>query len=591
MTEIDKIKENHTKQLEGRVHRLIDECRKKKVMMTDKELDAEFNKMWNKTLEELSCPKQKPSDVITSVTYHLRENLSHKGSHYCELLSQTKLQDCGQVPFKYTAEGFYRFTHKVSKIINYEDHFMASQKLADSIINACTEFVTEKMERKNNYHDTYIQEILHMIDKRLQNNQNVKIETEFEVSLKQHICADAARQFQKMHEDFIRVNDPYRCLNQNKDKFCTDFKDLFHDRDQCQKKAEEFTIRCLMRAVEDFVNRSLGPDIIGEMQTRSEFSTRMSFQYSLLLDLLSKKKFEEYLSYINSYEDYVKKWILNKIVEHFSKKTTTFKFEDQHLQSSINSINDAINKARTKKKGNLKKFVEDVCQELRDKLVIPQDALGTFMILNNADLEQFANWLTECVKDMAQAARERFKETNIQMKLRTLHVKPQNELFTKLIGCGQQCPFCKSPCDAGGQQHKEHFTSLHRPEGLGRFRWESTDKLVIDICSSLVCSDCRFRCSATNSEWHPYKDYRTIFPDWHIPPDVSLEASDYWKYVLATFNNEFAKEYDAKPAEIPDIWKSITHEQAEESLKKSFNMMSGINTALIRLISKWSQKS
>ena len=158
------------------------------------------------------------------------------------------------------------------------------------------------------------------------------------------------------------------------------------------------------------------------------------------------------------------------------------------------------------------------------------------------------------------------------MKLKTLHVKPQNELFTKLIGCGQQCPFCKSPCDAGAQEHKEHFTSLHRPEGLGRFRRISTGKLVVDICSSSVCSNTRFRCSATNGEYHPYKDYRTIFPDWHIPPDVSLEASDYWKYVLAMFNNKFAKEYNAQPADIPDTWKSITHKQAEESLKKSFNM-------------------
>ncbi|KAE8278949.1 hypothetical protein D5F01_LYC22531 [Larimichthys crocea] len=410
-----------------------------------------------------------------------------------------------------------------------------------------------------------------MIDNKLQNSQNVKIETEFEVSLKQHICGDAARQFQKMHEDFIHLNDPYRCLNQNKDKYCADFKDVFHGQDQCQKKADEFTKRCLKPAVKDFVNRSLGPDIIGEMQTRFEFSTRISFQYSLLLDLLSKNDFKEYLSYINSYEDYVKKWILNKILEHFSKKTT-FKCEDKHLKSSINSINDAINKAKITKTGNLKTFVEHICQELGDKLVISQDALGAFMILNNADLEQFAKWLTKCVKDMEQTVRERFKETNIQMKLTTLPVKPQNELFTKLIGCGQQCPFCKSSCDAGGQQHKEHFTSLHRPEGLGRFRWRSTGKLVVDICSSSVCSDNRFRCSATNHEWHPYKDYRTIFKDWRITSDKSLEASDYWKYVLAKFNKEFAKEYNAQPADIPYTWKSITHKQARESLKNAFSM-------------------
>ncbi|XP_054457136.1 up-regulator of cell proliferation-like isoform X2 [Anoplopoma fimbria] len=573
MTELDRIKENHTKQLEDRVCALIDECRGKKVKMADKELDIEFDKMWEKTVNELSFPEQKTINVTTYVSHCLRDNLSHKGSHACQLLSQKELKDCGLLPFKCTADGrFNRLLHKVSKLINYEDQVMALQKLADWIIANCTQFVTEKMDRKNNYHGTYIQEILHMIDERLQNNQSVKIEIEFEVSLKQHICGIAARQFQKMHEDFIHANDPYRCLNQNKEKFRTDFKDVFHKRDQCQKKAEEFTNRCLRPAVEDFVNRSLGPDIIGEMLTKQNFSTRMFLQYSILLELLAKDDFQNYLSYVSSYEEYVKKWILNQIVERFSNGSTTFEFEEKHVLSSIKSINDAVNKAKTEKCGNLKSFIKNVCQELGDKLVISQDALGAFMILNNADQEQFAHWLTQCVKDMAQVLRVKFKKTNIQMKLIKLNVNPQNELFTKLIGCGQQCPFCAAPCEAGGKFHTQHWTSLHRPKALGRYRWDGTEKLVTDVCSSSVISDNRFRCKATKGEWYPYKNYTDIYPNWKIVPDVSLEASDYWKYVLAKFNEHFAQAFNAKPSDIPATWKKITCKQAEESIKVSFNI-------------------
>ncbi|XP_051284665.1 up-regulator of cell proliferation isoform X7 [Dicentrarchus labrax] len=577
MKEIDRIKENHTKELEGRVCQLIEKCRKKKLKMTEKELDTEFDEMWNRTVNELSCSQPKATNVITSVTLCLRDNLSRKGSYTCELLSQKRLQDCGVVPFKYTAEGVInklkQTVNKVCKVFNIEEHVRALQKIAGSIIDACTQFVTDKMERKNNYHDTYIQEILHIIDERLKNNQDVKnIEIEFEVSLKQHICGVAARQFQKMQEDFLHENDPYRCLNQNKEKFRADFKDVFNKRDQCQKKAKEFTERCLRPAVEDFVNRSLGPDITGEMQTSFEFSTRMYFQYSILLDLLSMNDFDKYHSYICSYENYVKEWILDRIVEHLSNGSKMFEFEDKHLQSSIRSINNAINKAKTEKSGNLKTFVKNVCQELGDKLVISQDALGAFMILNNADQEQFAHWLTECVKDMEHTLREKFKETNIQMILQALHVKPQNELFIKLIGCGKQCPFCEAPCEAGGKEHKEHCTSLHRPEGLGMAKWDGTGKLVTDICTSLVISDGCFQCNATKSEWHPYKSYTDIFPDWRIAPDKSLEASDYWKYVLAKFNNEIADIYNLKPADIPETWKKVTDKQAEASLKESFNI-------------------
>ncbi|XP_005939248.1 up-regulator of cell proliferation [Haplochromis burtoni] len=570
MTEIDKIKENCKKEIEKAVHVLIDKCRKKNVQMTDKELDKEFDKMWNETLEKLSFCEQKTFSVFTSVCHFLQINLSHRGSHVCELLSQKSLEDCGKEPFKYTAEGFYnKLKQKQMKLLGFNNPTMVLEELAGNIIDACTLFVREEVKRKKNYSDTYIQEILHIIDEKLQNKQDVKTNIEFEVSLKQHICGFAAREFQKMHEDFIQANDPYRCLMKNKEKFRDDFIDVFHERDQCQKKAEEFTNQCLKPAVEDFISRSLGLDITGEMLTCEQFSTRMCFQYSLLLDLVSKDDFQNYVSYTDSYEKYVKTWIHHQIVEHFSTVSVS-EFEHRHLQSCIRSINDAINKAKRGMGDDLKTFVEDVCKELGDKLVISQDALGAFMILNNADKEQFAHSLTVSVIDMAQDLKKEFQTLNFEVKLQHLHMQPQNELFNKLVGCGKQCPFCKAPCDAGGGGHTGHFAALHRPQGLGGFSWPNTQKLITDICSSLVISDQQFCCSDTNHEYHPYKRYKAIYPDWKIHPDVSLEASDYWKYVIAKYNMDFAKQYKTEPADIPATWKNITKQQAGKSLKESF---------------------
>ncbi|XP_008302219.1 uncharacterized protein LOC103373985 [Stegastes partitus] len=568
MRELDRIKENHTNEIEKAVCALIDECRKRKVQMGETELDKEFDKMWNETLKKLPFSEQQTTDVFTRVDHCLRANLSHKGSGACELLSQKRLQDCGQEPFTCTNECQKKFKHEEKKLWYGKDHV---QEMADSIIAACTQFVTEKIQRKNNYHDTYIQELLLIIDESLENNQNVKTDIEFEVSLKQHICGFAAKRFEEMHKNFIQENDPHRCLMKNKERFRSDFKDVFHKRDQGQKKAEEFTDQCLKPAVEEFVNRSLGPNIVDEMLKHEEFSTRMSFQCSLLKDLLSKKKLEDYLNFSSSYEHYVKNRILQQIEERFPSSSATFKYEDQHLKSSISNINDAIAKAKTGNCVNLKAFVEDICKELGNKkLVISQTALDTVMTLNNADKDSFARWLTVSVNDMAETLREKFKKMTIAEKLNHLHMKPQNELFTRVIGCGKQCPFCAVPCDAGGKAHTEHFASLHWPEGLGKCRWDSTKKLVTDICSSLVISDVKFCCDATNNEPYPYKRYKEIFPDWDIRPDVSLEASNYWKYVMATYNTDFAKAYGVEPADIPATWKTITYKQAEDSLNESF---------------------
>ncbi|XP_072232483.1 interferon-induced very large GTPase 1-like [Leuresthes tenuis] len=572
MTELDQIKENHTKEIEKAVCALIEECRQKKVQMTDRELDKEFDKMWSQTLKKLSVSKQKATDVFTSVSHCLRANLSHKGSHACELMSTTNLRDCGLKPFKYTADGLSeKFVQTIRSLFSLTDLVKARQSLAESIIAACNNSVDEKLKRQTNYHDTYIQEILHIIDERLQTDRNVGTDIEFEVSLKQHICGSAAREFQKMNEEFLHVNDTHTCLNQNKDKFQEDFKDLFNERDQCQKKAEEFTNKCLKPAVEEFVNRSLGLDIIDEMLTKQQFSTRMSFQYSILLDLLSKGNFKNYLDYINSYEDYVKSWILDQIVECFSDGVTIEGFVDKRHLSIINNIDGAIKEAETKKNGNLKTFVEDICKELSDKLVISQEALCALMVLNNADTEPFAHSLKGCLKELEHTLREEFKENDIQTKLTQLHVKPQAELFNRVIGCGKQCPFCNVPCEAGGKGHSEHFASLHRPQGFGNWRSSSGEKLVTDICSSLVNSDIGFSCNETKKKLHPYKRYKEIFSDWGIPPDVSLDASDYWKYVMKTYHHDFAKAYKAEKADIPSSWRNITETQAKESIQKSFN--------------------
>ena len=87
-----------------------------------------------------------------------------------------------------------------------------------------------------------------------------------------------------------------------------------------------------------------------------------------------------------------------------------------------------------------------------------------------------------------------------------------------------------------------------------------------------MISDACFRCTDTNGEYHPYKRYIEIYPDWKTAPDARLQASDYWKYVLAKFNDKFADAYNAKPVDIPLTWKMITYKQAEESLKKTFNI-------------------
>ncbi|XP_054459553.1 uncharacterized protein si:dkey-202l22.6 [Anoplopoma fimbria] len=68
------------------------------------------------------------------------------------------------------------------------------------------------------------------------------------------------------------------------------------------------------------------------------------------------------------------------------------------------------------------------------------------------------------------------------------------------------------------------------------------------------------------------RDLHSLYPDWSISPEEpnSQMPSAYWRYVIARFNERFAKEYEQEPAEIPEAWEKITEEEALFSLGKTF---------------------
>ncbi|XP_036403573.1 up-regulator of cell proliferation [Megalops cyprinoides] len=574
MNNLERIKTTHTATMEKKVLQLIENCRKSRSPKSEKELESDFEKMWKETLEELSFKGLKEKEVANNVFKLLRTNLHRKGSSVNEKVNKVLFHNCGTTPFVVKPQTFLK---RMFSPIYIDEHTRQTQAMADSIIERCQQFVTEKTESGTDYHDTYVQELLHLIEDRLGSCKDIETNEKFEVELKLHICGMAAREFQQMHKCFIRNNDPRRSLDQFKNQYRADFMDLFNERDQCQKKAEEFTNLCLKPAVKTFIATHLGPDIVDEMvsgKNALQYSTRSFFQYSILKELLTEFKFEKYVKYISSYERFVKDWIFDQIVVWFSEGSKMFELQELHLKAITKKITEAINNAKKKEEtSNIKEFISDICSELGETLVIPKDALEAIMVLNNANKEQFADWLLTCVQEMGQSLATDFQEEgDVERKLRSLHFKPQNEMFTRVFGCGKQCPFCMAPCEAGGEAHTDHCASIHRPQGIGRYRFTHSRKLVTDICSSCVFSETQFMCPETKWNYHPHKKYREIFPDWHIPADPSIQASDYWKFVLAKFNTQFAKQYSALPADIPPAWNKITKEQAENSLKESFNM-------------------
>ncbi|XP_064175992.1 interferon-induced very large GTPase 1-like [Anguilla rostrata] len=584
MFRLEKIKNNHTAVMEQKVLDLIENCRKSKDL-SDKQLEAEFETMWKETVEELQFSGLEKRDIVQDIINQLMVNLEMKGSSVREMLLKVgDLSECGMEPFKVMkSKGMFK---KMWTTIFGDEQKIKTQQITDHIIMCSRQFVAEKVGTRSDYHNTYMIGLFHIIDKILDRNIDLETSADFEVKLKIHICGHAAREFQKMHLDFNRENDPRHCLEQFKEQYRTDFKDLFHKRDQCQKKAEEFTFNCLAPAVKEYITKSLGPDLVDEMLTGKkaiDFSTRTFFQFSVLNELLSDDDFKNFENYISNYDTFVQDWIFKLMVKQLSKGDGLRTIEMKHLRAILERILEAIKKAEKKaseratvrdeeEDQNIRHFIQDICTDLQE-LVIPKDPLDVVLVLNTAKPVDFSQCLKVLVEEMEQSFTAEFQEDgDLITRLTSLPFQPQKELFNRVFGCGKQCPFCKSPCEAGGKDHTEHFASIHRPKGIGRYRFQDSRKLVCDICSTSVASEAMFMSRETEGKYHPYKDYQSIYSDWRIQPDTSIQASDYWKYVFNKFNKQFAKAYNAEPADIPTLWRDVTQDQAMKSLKEYFQM-------------------
>ncbi|XP_046900769.1 interferon-induced very large GTPase 1-like [Hypomesus transpacificus] len=584
MAKIEDLKKSHSSFIEQQVLKLLKECKSKGIQMNSEELDSAFKETWKKTVDSLDICKLETQDIESDIRITLTKNIKNKAGAFQILKVIKRLDDQSSEIEVAPGKSAWNWLTKHFKKQDKNQY----EQLASSIIGECKKSIANRVESGSDYNNMDALDVLKVCDTILDKNENIDVE--FEAKLKINICAHASREYQKMHKAFIEDKDPQRSLDELKPKFLDAFKDLFFERDQCEKKAEEFTKVCLEPAVVDYVNASLGPDIVKTMVHREiqgnedlDLRTRTFFEFSLLKLLLLKDDFEYFVSYTGdfTYQQFVKTSIVENILIFFSKNKSfincLLKEELKCITDKIEQVIKTVGSEPPFKDGetistiSACSFIDCICSKLNKDLSFPQDRLDVVVLLNNAKGPLFLDHLKTCVENLKKSLEKEFnKDMDVKAKLKQLPIKPQDVIFDDIIGCGKLCPFCKAPCEAAQPGHKEHFVTIHRPEGIGKYMWDKSKQLVTDICTSLVTSKVMFRCKDTKDEWHPYKNYRSIYPDWRIQPDSSVEDSDYWKYVFAKYNQQFADKYEAKPADIPPGWKRITLEQAMESLKKTY---------------------
>ncbi|XP_053184029.1 up-regulator of cell proliferation-like [Scomber japonicus] len=577
--EIQDIQMKYIGVIEQQVMKLLNECKKSK--LSDEELKEEFEKMWTEATKNVS--RLKEQKISENILIHLRKNFLNRKVNE-ELQNIRDLTEIGKDVFKAKSE--HVRNAKTLNVLSRKDIKRILQNTADDIIESCRSFVIDIVKTNADYHDyheTFTKELLDKIDESLKDiSKDVKIKFEFDLKL--HICGIASREFLKMHRKYLSDNDPRTQLEKHKSRYLSNFLDLYKERDDCQCKANDFVKCCIKPAVEAYINRSLGTEIVDDILTGShsaEYSSRSFFQYNIQEELLQKDDFKSFVKFICNYEIYVKDWIFQHIQKNMLEAKTLPKLKNKNLKVIFDKITAALEQATKGPDGvqlpdnneSITKLISNMRKYLIKDISISEEDEKTTLFQIQSTCHPFINSLKKSIKDLKEQLQEEFsKSEDITETLNKLPIKPQDELFKRVIGCGKQCPFCKVPCEAGGKGHKRHHAFSHRPQGLGISSNADTQKLIETLCTTEVNGERKFKSKETKWELHPYKKYYIYYPDWYIPPDSSIESSDYWKYVLVRYNDRFAQIYEAKPADVPEAWKRITKEQALKGLKDAYNM-------------------
>ncbi|XP_069591177.1 up-regulator of cell proliferation-like [Ranitomeya imitator] len=586
---IEGLKDSYISQMEEKVTTLICLCRGRTQKMDDEKLEGEFDAMWKDTIKNLQVKSIARQDIDHIMLQQLLKEMSHKSGAVNEkLLNIQTLLEFAHVTFEVRDEHidlkWYEKCHdkimyKVRSFKDFykDDYSFKSKQLAERLADKGSRFVDQCVKRNENYHDMFCLELLKMVNDNLQQTdvKNLHTTDHFELDLKLLLLGRAAPEFQKIHDNFLTLNDPYLCLETLKSDYLSVFKAVFQEKDECTTRAKRFCDLCLKPAIVDYVNHRLGQEIVNEMLSGKDNMKYMShtfFQMRVLCKLLEEHSFEQYVKYINNYERFVKECILEFIKEKYEDPEALQSLQSNIVLSILQKLRKILKDSQLQKSADISEFLRNICKMLNKDLVISQKDVKVIVFQNSVPVTQFAADVEFFLSDLRADIISEMRWSTIESVLDVVVLKPEEELFKKVIGCGNQCLFCKVPCEAGCAEHTEHFATVHRPQGLGRYRSVDTNVLCSSLCSTDVVTGKSFRNSDTEWKFHPYKDYQDLYPDWMIQPDPSISASDYWKFIFKEFNAKFAKEYNAKPATLPKDWYDINKGQALESLKESFRV-------------------
>ena len=612
--------ENHCRQLyQGRKDRAVTEKKKetlatdiiervqqlvvhvKRVKMDKEDIERKFQESWIGWMGQLTSSVEKVilpnvahevqitlEDCLTSQDQRLlKQRLSKKtlgnwGKHLKLLVSPSHIKLQGRV------------VNFMKRLIGYdkkiEDFTPLAQLHTDILLIDVSEYLTKTKESDKNFNPEFTTEMIRNLLLSISQLKfdDFKLTDEYRVDMCLTSCGYAIKVFEEMAENFRKEHDPVEYIERDMKPYC---RKLFMDKyNQIAKEKTVAEALCVQ------LKEPLRRYVIVRLSTGAADDTRHNLPWirskksligHILLDMGltlhdnmdGNYDFSDCEIFLQQADASLKCWIRHYTGRHcgnalLSKKALTELLEAIHFIST-----KAKEVANSFSQGPTTFYISDWLTEFHKECLdgMLEVELSKLCLLGgNEEFQNVRFFSDEVVNGLKVVSSELRKDLEgIQYStMIAFGVTPHDEIFDQVVGCTQQCPFCKAQCEHTNDTHPNSVKHSveHRPQCLGGYHWKSDQTMILDICTALVSSDRIFLDPHINNEWHPYKDYTKFYPDWKIAADVSLESSSFWKWLVGHFAKDIQTLYGQSETWIYPEWKELEWRKVMEDIKESYDL-------------------
>jgi len=587
---LQKLKNDQRSKVQTQINELVLKSKNEGMDLTDEQLEKKFEENWNKWKEDFGQVKFISDEEIDRTTEHALKNIFRP--QYSEImqslnhksLSSRNVSETFSITTKehLTSRRWFGFSG-----VQNEDEIFAQDKTTEFMKVVKHPSLTEDCK---NFSEGLITAPLNELNNKIRKfnkgrKNNFAFSSTYTVDIAIHVSVRITQRCKSMMEEYRKKNDPLITLEDQKSTFLNTYKSQYKEA-SCDKTAADNFCQLLTKPIESQIVKVFPKEIISLMKEKSTFQSKQGLKCKILQDLAHEDNFQKYKVYLDNAEESYRDWAETYIENHCNMRTTTgntklVEISTRLMNQTFQRIKSAVKE--TSENLILKEWLEQFHNKLNGTIQLEvTDLTGAIGIKRLTNYEFFCDEidkglnkaLTGIKKSIETPASQLAKELLCKAKksIDLLLYEPLSGI--SLTGCTARCPFCKEFCEFSDPNHTTeqefHSMKIHRPQCLGKFRWIGSQKLVVELCTSLVGSDSSFICSDTNGKWVKYKEYKTIYPNWNIVHDT-VQVSDYWKWFVAKHNRQLAIWANAKEADIPGEWHKIDKDKAIKSVKDTYN--------------------